>query len=236
VILQLLRRRWHREDETEQKPTEMQMILQEGENFVQELRATIALIQEAQDEHCAQLQNKTESVTETMKVNARHLVQFQNVMDLVKMIKARDEHLSQLQNQMDLIEKAMQTEDEHRAQIQKDMHSMKMMVWRWLSVVTERMVGDPAPVESPVKMRTPRKSYTVASNAAAEKKKKVTVSKIPVRLVPLQNVKAVTSKRGSRDNVSYKPGGSHVKMHIQKLVSSKTQAVRAKVIQGGPTI
>jgi hypothetical protein len=92
------------------------------------------------------------------------------------------------------------------------------------------MVGDPASIESPVEMRTPRKSYTVAFNAAAEEKK------FPGRLVPLPNVKIMRSKIGSRDKVGYKPGGSHVKMHTQKLDSSKTPAVRAEVIQGGPTI
>jgi hypothetical protein len=33
VMLQLLRRCWHREDETEQKPKQLQMILQEGESL-----------------------------------------------------------------------------------------------------------------------------------------------------------------------------------------------------------
>jgi hypothetical protein len=71
------------------------------------------------------------------------------------------------------------------------------------------MVGDPASMEFPIKMRTPRKSYTVASNAAAEKKKKVLIiGKIPVRLVPLPNVKAVTSKIGSRNNAGYKLVGA----------------------------
>jgi hypothetical protein len=34
-------------------------------------------------------------------------------------------------------------------------------------------IGDSASMESPIKMRIPRKSYTVTSNAAAEKKKTV---------------------------------------------------------------
>jgi hypothetical protein len=59
-MLQLLRRCWYREEETEHKPTLPQMILQGGESFVKQLRATTTLMQEAQDEHCTQLQNEME--------------------------------------------------------------------------------------------------------------------------------------------------------------------------------
>jgi hypothetical protein len=107
VMLQLLRWCWHREDETEQNQTELQMISQDGESFIQQLRAMPALMQEAKDKQCAQIQNEMESVKETMKVNERHLAQFQNMMDLVKMIKAGDGHLAQLQNQMGLTEEAI---------------------------------------------------------------------------------------------------------------------------------
>jgi hypothetical protein len=61
------------------------------------------------------------------------------------------------------------------------------------------------------------------------------MSKIPVRLVSLLNVKAVRSKIDSRDDVESKPSGIHVKMQTQKLDSSKRHAVRAEVIQGGAT-
>jgi hypothetical protein len=81
------------------------------------------------------------------------------------------------------------------------MNSMKMVVEKWLLVPMEQIVDDPASMEYPAKMRTPRKSYIVASNTAAEKKKKVPISKIPVSFVPLRNVKAVRSKIGSQDNV-----------------------------------
>jgi hypothetical protein len=127
-------------------------------------------------------------------------------------------------------------EGKHHAQIQKKMHSMMMVVKRWLLVPTEQMAGNPASMESPVKMSTQMKSNTVASNTAAEKNKKVLISKIPVYLAPLPNVKAVRSKIGSQDDMGYKSGGSHVKMHTQKPDSSKTQMVCAKVIQGGSTI
>jgi hypothetical protein len=129
-------------------------------------------------------------VKEVMKANARYLAQFQNVMDLVKAIKAGEEHLAQLQNQMAVTEEGMKVEGEYRVQIQKDINSRKMVVEIWVSVLREQMAGDPASLESSIKMRTPRKLYTVASNAAAEEKKKVMISKTLVHLVPLPNGKA----------------------------------------------
>jgi hypothetical protein len=107
------------------------------------------------------------SMKKVTKTIERHLAQFQNVMDLLKTIKAGDEHLAQLQNEVDLIEEATMAEGKHLAQIQKEVNSMKMVVDRWLLVPTKQMVGDPASMESPVNMRTPRKSYAVASNTAA---------------------------------------------------------------------
>jgi hypothetical protein len=104
-----------------------------------------------------------ESVKEVMKANERHLAQFQNMMDLAKMIKAGDECLAHLQNQMGLKEEAMMVEGKHHTQIQKEMHSMKMVVERWLVVPMEQLVGDPASMESLIKMRTPRKSYSIVS-------------------------------------------------------------------------
>jgi hypothetical protein len=91
-MLQLFRWCWHREDKPEQKLTQMQMILQEGECFIQQLRAMTALMQEAQNEHCAQLQNEMELAKEALKTNAKCLARFQNVMDLVNTKKAWDEH------------------------------------------------------------------------------------------------------------------------------------------------
>jgi hypothetical protein len=222
VIQQLLQRCWHRKDKKEQEPT------QGDENFVQQLRTTMTLMQEKQDKQCTRLQNEMESVRDMMKSNERRIAQFQNVKDLVKTVKQGDEHLTQLQNQMGLMEKAMKAEGKHRDQIQKAINSMKQMVERLLSVSTEEMVGNPASMESPVNMRTPTESYTIASNAAA-KKTKLSISKIPVSLMPLPNSKEIRSKIGSRDDVGYKAGGSHVKMDAQNLDSSRMQAVHAKL-------
>jgi hypothetical protein len=100
-----------------------------------------------QEKHCTQLQNDIESVKEVMKANERHLAQFQNMMDLVKMIKVGDECFAQLLNHMDLMEEAMMAEGKHRAQIQKEMHSMKV-VERWFSVPMEQMVGNSASMDN----------------------------------------------------------------------------------------
>jgi hypothetical protein len=56
------------------------------------------------------LHNDMGSVKKVMKANGRHLAQFQNVMDLVKMITAGDKRLAQLPIQMDLMEEAMMVE------------------------------------------------------------------------------------------------------------------------------
>jgi hypothetical protein len=47
------------------------------------LRA-MALIQEAQDEHCTQLQNEMKSVKEAMKPNERHFAQPQNLVKTIR--------------------------------------------------------------------------------------------------------------------------------------------------------
>jgi hypothetical protein len=223
VIQQLLQRRRHRENETKKMPTQVQKMLQEHEIFIRQFRATMALIQKTQDGHCARLQNEIESVKKVMKEKERHLAQFQNVLDIMETMSSGEEHLALLEKQLDLIEKVKEAEIKRFAQIQKEKHSVKMEVETSLSVPTGEMVGDPASMESLDKMTTPRKSDTAASNYVADKKKKVSVSKIPVRLVPLPYAKPFG------DDVCHKPGGSHVKMIVQKLESNKTQAVRAEL-------
>ncbi|PNF24555.1 hypothetical protein B7P43_G05376 [Cryptotermes secundus] len=171
LLLLLLQQRQHREKE--QNPAEVQMILQEHESIMQQLRAMIALMQDSQDKHCIQLQNEIESMKEVGKAKERHLDQIQHMMmGLVKMIKVGNEHLAQLENEVDLIQKAREEKNEHLTQIEEEMLSIKTAVQKSISVPMEQMAGDPASMESLVKMRTPRKSYTAASNDAANKKKK----------------------------------------------------------------
>jgi hypothetical protein len=224
VMLQHFQQCWHGVYTREQKQTRLQMNLQVGKSFVQQLRATMALIQEEQDKHNAQLQNEMESVKEVMKAQERHLTELQNVMDLLKMrIKAGAEQIAQLQNQMGLMEKVMKAEGKGCAQMQEEMQSMKMVVDRWVSVPTEQMVGDPASMERSCQDEDAKKIAHCSFQCCNREKEKIPISKIPVHLVPLINVKPVGSKMGTRDSVCCKPGGGHVKMHTQKLDSSKTQ-------------
>jgi hypothetical protein len=139
VMLELLRWCWHREVETEQKLTQLQMNLQGSKSFVGQLRAPKAFMQEEQDKHWAQFQYEMELVKEVMKANERHLAQFLNVMDFIK-IKVWDEHLSQLQNQMGLTEEVMKVKGKRCDKIQKKMNSMKVVVERWLLVPREQTV------------------------------------------------------------------------------------------------
>jgi hypothetical protein len=148
VMLQHFQQCWHGEYKREQKRTQLPRNLQVSESFVQEVRATMALLQEAQDEEYAQLQTEMESVKEAMKVKERRFAELQNVIDLMKtMIKVQNEHVAQLQNQMGLMEKVMKAEDKRCAQIQEEMHSMKMVGDGWVSVSAEQIVGDPASLE-----------------------------------------------------------------------------------------
>jgi hypothetical protein len=183
VILQLLQQRRRRKNKIEQMQTEMQMILKEDESYIEVVRSTIAVIQEALEDDCAEIQVEIESAREVMKSNETRLAQIRNIKYSVEMIKA------QLQNQMELIEKATAVENTHLAiaQMEKEVRAMKM-------VSTDKMVGDPESMESPVKMRTPRKSYTAASNDAANKKRLVSISKIPVSSVRLPYAKPVDSR------------------------------------------
>jgi hypothetical protein len=62
-------------------------------------------------------------------------------------------------------------------------------------VRTKLRVSDPISMESPVKMRTFRKSCTVVSKAAAENKQIVPISKFCVGLVSLPNVSTKVKDR-----------------------------------------
>jgi hypothetical protein len=228
VILRLLQRLRHLQNKMKQLETKVQMDSQVGETFIQQLRAMMALMQKAEDEHCAQLQTEIETLKELTKANERNLAQFENAIDLVKTIKPGDEHLAQLQDQSGLRERAKEAEYKRFAQMQKEMHSLKMM-GKSLSLPTEHMVGDTTSMESLVEVSTPGKSYTAALQ------QKVSISKIPVSLVPLPCGKPVDSKIGLRDMCN-KPGGSLVKMLIQKMEARQHEGSPHQVIQRGPTI
>jgi predicted RND superfamily exporter protein len=118
LLVFLLHMHGHREKETEQNLTKVQMISQD-ESFIDQLRATMALMQEVLDKRCNQLQNEIESLKELMKVKETHIDELQNMADSVKTIKMGD--LAELQNQMGLIQKAMEAKNKRFAQPREDM-------------------------------------------------------------------------------------------------------------------
>ncbi|PNF23245.1 hypothetical protein B7P43_G17461 [Cryptotermes secundus] len=137
---------------------------QRGKEQIQAAVQMISLMQDSDDKHCIQLQNEIESMKGARKEKERHLDEIQHMMmDLVKMIKVGNGHLAQLENEVDLIEKAREEKNERLNQIEKEMLSIKMAVLKSFSVPKEQMAGD------------------AASN---EKKKKFSISKIPVLVAP----------------------------------------------------
>lgn len=156
------------------------------QSIIQQLTDMISLMQDSKDKHCIQLQNEIGTMKGARKAKERHLDEIQHMMmGLVKMIKVGNEYLAQLENEVDFIQKAREEKKEHLTQIEKEMLSVKIAVHKSISVPMEQMAGDPASMDSLVKMKTPRKSYTAASNDAANKnRKKLSISKIPVLVAP----------------------------------------------------
>ncbi|PNF36639.1 hypothetical protein B7P43_G13322 [Cryptotermes secundus] len=155
------------------------------QSIIQQLTDMISLMQDSKDKHCIQLQNEIETMKGARKAKERHLDEIQHMMmGLVKMIKVGNEYLAQLENEVDFVQKAREEKKEHLTQIEKEMLLVKIAVHKSISVPMEQMAGDPASMDSLVKM-TPRKSYTAASNDAANKnRKKLSISKIPVLVAP----------------------------------------------------
>jgi hypothetical protein len=78
----------------------------------------------------------------------------------------------------------MAVEDKHPAHSQNEVDSAKIMTERLPLMFMEETVGDPASMESPVKMGRSRNNCIVASKATDEKEKKVPMKKMRVALVP----------------------------------------------------
>jgi hypothetical protein len=112
--------------------------------------------------------------------------------------------------------KKMEVEGEHLARSPNEVESAKNMK------PTEETVGDPAYMESPVKMERPKKNCIVASKATGEKRKAVPMNKVRVGLAPPPNLKAVRAKVVCWSN--HRASESRVKIHNEKLDYSKIQA------------
>jgi hypothetical protein len=134
VMLQLFRRRWHKEDDKrEERREELEMITLQNEVFTQDIKVLLDHIQEAHMEHCAEFQKQMVLLKKAMRKKETPSTNFQNMIDIVKMAKAGDGRCYKLQNQMDLLEKAMCVEDKRYAQIRKDIKALKLMMEKRLS-------------------------------------------------------------------------------------------------------
>ncbi|PNF43883.1 hypothetical protein B7P43_G02777 [Cryptotermes secundus] len=119
------------------------MNIQEGESTIRQLRDIVALIQEAQDKHNAQVEAEMESMKEEMESRERYFTELQNVIDSMETrIKAWDDHLARLEIQIRLMESLMEEQGKQYDQIQEEMHSLKMVEDGWVSMPMEQMEDD----------------------------------------------------------------------------------------------
>jgi hypothetical protein len=126
LVLQLLSRYWHKEDEREQERTQTEVISQQMEGFVQPIRVTMAVMQEAQDK----FQKKIELVEKQMREKDIFFTDFENMVDVVKRIEARDDRCAKLENQVDLIGRQMDVVIERLAKMGKWIHLMKIVMYK----------------------------------------------------------------------------------------------------------
>jgi hypothetical protein len=80
-------------------------------------------------------------------------------------------------------------------------------------VPTVQMVGDPASLECSCQDEDAKRIICCSFQCCIQENEKVLISKLPVHLVPLPNVKPVGSKVGTWGSVCHKPSGGHVKTH-----------------------
>jgi hypothetical protein len=161
------------------------------------------------DDRRAQFEKEILSLRTIMKVEDEL-----NGVDLVKTImKAEDERRVQVQKKKDSM-KIMAAVDEPCAHSENEAGSVKIETERLPLTITEETVGNPASMESPFKMGSPRKNCIAAFKATGEKEKKL----------PTTNLKAVRAEAVYRSNTYHRPGESRMKTRHQKLGSSRIQA------------
>jgi hypothetical protein len=104
VIPLLLRKCWHRKDGTKDKMKQLQTILELDGNLAQQLGAAMV-----QDGHRDQFQDEMESLKEPFKATERLYAQFQNAIDLSKMIKEEVKRRSQIREEIKSMAVAIET-------------------------------------------------------------------------------------------------------------------------------
>jgi hypothetical protein len=131
-------RGWHRGDEREQKLSQLRMLVKEGNSFMLELRATLALVKDAEAHRHAQFQNVMDSVRKMMMERDERCAEVQNDMDSMKMLmKVEDERRAQFQNAMDSTRNMMSMENKRRGKFRDEMDSLKKMMERTTSMPME---------------------------------------------------------------------------------------------------
>jgi hypothetical protein len=126
LILQMLDRYWHKGDEREQERRQTETISQQVQGFVQPMRETMAVMQQAQDK----FQKKTELMEKQMREKDILFTSFENMVDVVKTMKARNERCAKVENQVDLMRGQMGAVDERLAKMEKWINLMKIVVYK----------------------------------------------------------------------------------------------------------
>jgi hypothetical protein len=170
-----------------------------------------------QDDLHDRFQRDKESSMKAMKLDYHHPARIQNEIQFLKMMmNVEVKNHDRFHDDNNSI-KMMMKEDERPASSPNEGDLLKNMRF------TEETVGDPASMESPVKMEGPRKNCTVTSKAAGEEEERVPMNKVRVALAPPPNLKTVTAKVVSLGNTIRRPGESHVKISNRKPDYSKIQ-------------
>jgi hypothetical protein len=175
-----------------------------------------------EDERTRRSQNEIDSL-KIVEEEGEHTAHSQNEVDSVKIMEVEGEHTAHSQNEVDSV-KIMEVEDEHSAHSQNEVGSVNVITERLPLMLTEEIVGDPASMESSVKMDKFKGNKIVASKPSDKGRMKIQISKVRVGLAPPPNVEAARAKVVSRSNPIHKPSESHVKIHNKKLDYSKIPA------------
>jgi uncharacterized membrane protein len=183
VMLQLLRRYWHRKDDIEQERKEKEIIKERFERLAQELRVTKELMEEAQEKDCTEIWNGTQSVKKEIRKEEAFLTDFQSVMGVVKMTNFGDGNRGTLQNLSDALEKNSMEGNESLDEIENVIKEMRIDMEKCSQMPNDQIGVSPEPKEE--EMITDMISYTAASKAVASeeprRKRNLRVSKIPIR-------------------------------------------------------
>lgn len=184
VMLQLLRRYWHRKEEREQERKDLEIIIERCERFVQGMRVSMELMKEEQEKRWAEFRNEIEEVKRKKGNVEKLFTEFQNLMDIVKQ-KIREDNPGTLQNLTDRMENNMKAKNERLAELARVMKEIGINIGRCLTPKVDLAVS-PAHTESPVEIRANSISYSAARKAVATEeqrlKRNLRISRIPIRV------------------------------------------------------